>query len=277
MSECFSRYFICNSEVEKSEEFDENILHKGQSLYEVIRIIDGKPLFLDKHLERMDNSSRVSKLSLWLSKGEVKEKILQLIKVNNANLGNIKFLFNFQEGNRKTFLCYFVKYHYPTLQDYENGVHTILYHGERENPNAKIINVDFRTMVDSEITNSNAFEAILVDRNGHITEGSKSNIFMIKNNDVLTAPLKDVLPGVTRNVIMGLCKNLGINLKEEKINYNDLQNLDALFISGTSPKVLPVSSVDKIKFKSTQNEIVVKIMKAYDKALKEDISNYTNL
>lgn len=274
MSECFSKYFICNSEVKKSEEFDENILHKGKSLYEVIRIVDGKPLFLDKHLERMDNSSRVSKLNLWLSKDEVKEKILQLIKVNKASLGNIKFLFNFQEENKKVFLCYFVKHHYPNLQDYENGVHTILYHGERENPNAKIINADFRTMVDKKIAGSNAFEAILVDRNGHITEGSKSNIFMIKGKDVLTAPLEDVLPGVTRSVIMSLCKRNDIAVKEEKISCNDLENLDALFISGTSPKVLPVKSVDKINFKSAQNEVVNKIMKAYDEALKEDISNF---
>ncbi|AWI03651.1 aminotransferase class IV [Clostridium drakei] len=274
MSECFSKYFICNSEVKESEEFDDNILHKGKSLYEVIRIVDGKPLFLDKHLERMDNSSRVSQLNLWLSKDEVKEKILQLIKINKARIGNIKFLFNFQQENINIFLCYFVKHHYPNLQDYENGVHTILYHGERENPNAKIINADFRTMVDKEIVIGNAFEAILVDRNGYITEGSKSNIFMIKEKNVLTAPLKDVLPGVTRNVIMSLCKKNGMDVKEEKVSCDSLENLDALFISGTSPKVLPIRSIDKINFKSAENEVVLKIMKAYDKALKDDISNF---
>ncbi|NMM61254.1 aminotransferase class IV [Clostridium sp. P21] len=276
MNECFNKYFIYNSEIKNSEEFDDAMLNKGKSLYEVIRIIDGKPLFLDRHLNRMDNSSKISKLSLWLNKKRVEEKILQLIKINGVDSGNIKFLFNFQEDvlkkeQNKTFMCYFVKHHYPFKEDYENGVDTILYHGERNNPNAKIINSDFRSMVDKEIVAKSAFEAILVDRNGNITEGSKSNIFMIKNNSVLTAPLEDVLPGVTRNVIMDLCKDLGIELKEEKINYNNLESLEALFISGTSPKVLPIKSIDKMNFNSAKNEMVLKIMKAYDEAVKKDI------
>lgn len=269
MSECFNKYFIYNSEIKKCEDFDENILYKGKSLYEVVRIIDGKPLFINKHLERIENSSKISKLDLWLSKEEIKEKIMQLIDRNCINLGNVKILFNFRENllkkeEKKTFICYFVKHHYPKLEDYQNGVNTILYHGERKNPNAKIINMSFRVKVDKEIANKNAFEAILVDRNNYITEGSKSNIFMVKNANVMTAPLQGVLPGITRDIIINLCKNLQLNVTEEKIDYRNLKNLDALFISGTSPKVLPIKSVDNMNFNSADNEIVVKIMKAYD-------------
>ncbi len=278
MSECFNKYFIYNSEIKKCEDFDESILDKGKSLYEVIRIIDGKPLFLNKHLERMENSSKVSKLKLWMDKEEIKQKIMQLIKVSCINLGNIKFLFNFEEnllkeGQNRTFICYFVKHHYPGMDDYQKGVHTILYHGERKNPNAKIINMSFRAKVDKEIINKNAFEAILIDRNNYITEGSKSNIFMIKDGNLITAPLQGVLPGVTRDVIMNLCKKLDINIYEKNIDYRNLKNLDALFISGTSPKVLPIKSVDNINFNSTQNEIVIKIMKAYDIIVRKDILN----
>jgi branched-chain amino acid aminotransferase len=278
MSECFNKYFIYNSEIKKCEDFHENVLDKGKSLYEVIRIIDGKPLFLNKHLERIENSSKISKLDLWIDKEGIKEKILQLIKVNCINSGNIKFLFNFEENflekeKKRTFICYFVKHHYPELKDYQNGVHTILYHGERKNPNAKIINMSFRAKVDKERANQNAFEAILVDRNNYITEGSKSNIFMVKNSNVITAPLEDILPGVTRDVIINLCKKLELNIQEEKIDYRNLKNLDALFISGTSPKVLPIKSVENINFNSAQNEIVIKIMKEYDLVLKKDISN----
>ena len=76
---------------------------------------------------------------------------------------------------------------------YTEGVKTILYYGERENPNAKIVNDNFRAKVTEEIKKSNAFEAILVDRNGLITEGSKSNIFAIKDGKLITAKAEAVL------------------------------------------------------------------------------------
>ncbi len=279
MSECFNKYFIFNTDIKTYDQFNEIILSKGKTLYEVIRIIDGKPLFLQQHLNRIENSAKLTKLNLWITKDEIKEKIMQLIKVNDINIGNIKFLFNFEENvisreQKKTFVCYSVKYHYPEKEEYEQGVHTILYHGERINPNAKVINMSFRDTVDKEIKSKNAFEAILVDKNGYITEGSKSNIFIIKNKDILTAPIKAVLPGTTRDVIINLCRNLGLNVLEENIDYKNLKYIDALFISGTSPKVLPIKSVDNMNFNSAKNHILVKIMNKYDAIVREDILSY---
>lgn len=269
MSECLNKYFILNNEMKSCDEFDENLLSEGKSLYEVIRIIDGKPLFLQKHLERLKNSANIVNMKLWLTENEIKERIVKLTKENSISIGNVKFIFNFNKNN--TFLAYFVKHHYPSEEDYKNGVKTIFYHGERKNPNAKVINMDFRTAVDKEIKEKNAYEAILVDRNGYITEGSKSNIFMIKGKTVITSPLEAVLPGVTRGTIMELCSKMSLELKEEKVHYKDVKDLDALFISGTSPKVLPISKVDDIEFNSSQNELVLEIMEEYSKEVKEDI------
>ncbi|MBC2581607.1 aminotransferase class IV [Clostridium sp. DJ247] len=269
MSECFSKYFLYNDNIEQCNKFDENLLVTGKSLYEVIRIINGKPLFLERHLNRLTNSEKITNLRLWLGENELKERIRSLIKANNFTEGNIKLIFNFNTDN--VFLAYFVKHHYPEKEKYEKGVPTILYHGERNNPNAKVINSNFRVAVDKEIKDKGAFEAILVDRNGYITEGSKSNIFMIKDEKVITAPIEGVLPGVTREVIIEVCKNMGIKVQEEKVHYNDLKDLDALFISGTSPKVLPISCVNDIEFNSAKNETVIKIMNAYNEAVKNNI------
>lgn len=269
MSECINKYFLYNNEITNCEEFNDKLLSQGKSLYEVMRIIDGKPLFLQKHLERLKNSAKITNQQLWLTIDEIKEKIVQLIKVNEVNIGNLKVIFNFDEKN--TFAAYFVKHNYPEEKDYINGVKTILYHGERKNPNAKVVNMDFRRLVDKEIKEKKAFEAILVDRNGYITEGSKSNIFMIKGEKVMTCPLEDVLPGITRNTIIEICRQIGFEVSEEKLDYRNIRDLDALFISGTSPKVLPISEVDNIKFESSKNEIILKIMKSYDKVVKMDI------
>lgn len=269
MSECKNEYFILNDEIKKNDEFSDKFVNEGNSLYEVIRVINGIPLFLEKHMQRLNNSSKVSGLNIWLLENEIKKYISLTIKCNKVMNGNIKMIFNFKGKNNqeKTFLCYFIEHHYLSEKSYEKGVKTILYHGERQNPNAKIINSDFRISVDKEINKSGAYEAILVDRNGFITEGSKSNIFLISNESVFTTPLESVLPGVTRTVIIELLRMIKVPIFEKNISCDELNNYDALFISGTSPKVLPICSVDDIEFNSSKNELLINIEKAYDNSI----------
>ncbi|GAE03187.1 branched-chain amino acid aminotransferase [Clostridium botulinum B str. Osaka05] len=233
-------------------------------------------MFLKSHLERFYNSAKLEGLNLWLDEEEIKENINRLIEINKVSIGNIKLVFNFNKGKNNNFLCYFLKHNYPEDIEYKKGVKTILYHGERENPNAKVINMDFRKIVGEKIKEEKAYEAILVDRNGYITEGSKSNIFMIKDGKVITAPIEKVLPGITRQNIMDVCKNLNLKVEEEKVHYKDIDKLEGLFISGTSPKVLPIKSVDEIEFKSSENKLILSIMEGYNKAIEEDVKGYKN-
>ncbi|NLU08590.1 MAG: aminotransferase class IV [Clostridiales bacterium] len=272
MDECFSKFFLEDNEVKNKEKFNDDVLEKGKSLYEVIRIIDGKPLFLKAHLDRLDNSFNVTGLKLWLGRREIADEILKLIDINKIYAGNVKLIFNFYRGRR--FLAYFVEHHYPVPEDYKTGVRTDFFQVERENPNAKVINQEYRARVGKKIRESNIFEAILVDNSGNITEGSKSNIFMIKDEKVITPPLKRVLPGTTRSIIIKICGRLRLDVLEKDVSCEDIDKFDAVFISGTSPKVLPVKSLGNIKFNSSNNEILLKIMQAYDEEIKGDINNF---
>ncbi|MBD5639842.1 aminotransferase class IV [Clostridium botulinum] len=274
--ECFNEFFIENEKIKERDSFEESFLKEGKSLYEVIRIIDGAPLFLKSHLERFYNSAKLEGLNLWLDEEEIKENINRLIEINKVSIGNIKLVFNFNKGKNNNFLCYFLKHNYPEDIEYKRGVKAILYHGERENPNAKVINMDFRKIVGEKIKEEKAYEAILVDRNGYITEGSKSNIFMIKDGKVITAPIEKVLPGITRQNIIDVCKNLNLKFEEEKVHYKEIYKLEGLFISGTSPKVLPIKSVDEIEFKSSDNKLILSIIEGYNKAIEEDVKGYKN-
>lgn len=272
MSECYRDFFIYNFNVLKNEQFEDSMVSKGTSLYEVIRIIDQVPIFLENHLQRLQNSAGIADIKLWMDKDEIKENIIKLIKVNKVKEGNIKIVFNYEgkeENPKNTFLAYFIRHHYPSKKQYENGVPTVLCFMERSNPNAKIINTDLRKAADEKLKESSAYEAILVDRNGNITEGSRSNVFMVKEDAVLTAPLEDVLPGITRQMIIKICNDENIKLKEDKINYNGLNELDALFITGTSPKVLPINKVENIIFNSPNNSIVQKISAVYNNIIEK--------
>lgn len=274
MSECINNYYIYNDNIEESQNFDEIILSKGKVVYEVIRIIGGKPLFFKKHMDRLKNSAKLTNVTIKFADEEIKQIIDKLININKTYDGNVKLIFNFKTNLNKlnAFAAYFVEHSYPSKKNYKFGVSTIFYHGERDNPNAKVLNTSFRKLVNKQIRGKNVFEAILLDRNGDITEGSKSNIFMVKGDKVITAPLEAVLPGTTRQTIIELCNKLGIQIVEKKVNYTQIKDLDALFISGTSPKVLPISKVDAIEFKSAQNKIVLKIMEAYDEEVNRDLA-----
>jgi branched-chain amino acid aminotransferase len=275
MSECYGGIFVKNEELLRSEEFKEEDISSGTSLYEVIRIIDGVPLFLERHLERLENSARLAGLKLWMDIESIKKKFNELLEINKSRVGNVKIVFNYS-GEHKTahnFYAYFLSYNYPNEMEYKEGVPTILCAMERENPNAKIINTSLRDKTNKLIKETGAYEAILVDRENNITEGSRSNIFLVKGDTVYTAPSQVVLTGITRNIIVEICKENNIKIIEEQVSCKEISNLDALFISGTSPKVLPIKSVDENIYHSASNSIVKNIMVAYNK----NIENYIKI
>lgn len=239
-------------------------------IYEVLRIIDGKPLFLEDHMRRMKNSFDLIGEKFTLKYDEIKERINRLIKEECKSYGNIKITYSITEKKLDVF---FIKHSYPTEEMYRDGVKVILYFGERENPNAKIVNDDFRNKVNKKIEENNAYEAILIDRNGFITEGSRSNIFMVKKDTILTSPINAVLPGVTRKKVIEVANKLGLDIKEEKYDYEKIQELDAMFISGTSPNILPISYVNNIKL-DEKNSIILKLMEMYNNNVKEYLNNY---
>lgn len=236
-------------------------------IYEVFRVVNGKPLFLNEHFNRMKNSFKLINKKIPLSYDEVCTTIKSLIKSKNNIDGNVKLTYDIEEEQFKVF---YIEHFYPTEEMYRNGVSAIFYFGERENPNAKIINSDFRNKVTEEIKLNNAYEAILVDRNGNITEGSKSNIFMVKDGVLLTSPTKAVLPGVTRMKIIELAKKMNIEFQEVEYKYSDIDKLDSMFISGTSPQVLPISNVGKQKM-DVNNDIVRKLINGYNELAKNNL------
>lgn len=269
MVECVNNFFIIDDKVVESLDFEQMKPSDGFSIYEVLRVINGKPLFLEKHLERLFNSASISEYSLWMDRNDVTLKVAHLIGVNRVQNGNIKILFNFvdccQDGE-KHFYAYFLKHKYPTDEMYRLGVETMLFYAERYNPNAKVVHPQLRIETQKAIAENNIYEVILVDRNGYITEGSKSNVFFIIDDCVFTAPAEDVLPGVTRNNVVDICKSLNMNLKEEKIHERDLKRVKSAFITGTSPKVLPINRINELKL-DTNSKLLNQLVLEYNKLI----------
>ena len=134
-----------------------------------------------------------------------------------------------------------------------------------------MIAATFRDRVNESIKNADAYEALLVNNKGEITEGSKSNVFFVRDDVFYTAPAKDVLVGITRSRIIQLCLKLGYSIMEQPINVDFLENIDGLFLTGTSPKVLPIATIDDRKYNSTENSAIGAIHDAYNKLIDDYI------
>lgn len=261
MSECLHYLFIKNNKIKPCEDFNEQILNQGTSVYDVLRVMQGRSLFLEEHLNRLYKSASHIGQHIWLSQDEIGNQIDQLIQLNGVDEGNIKIIFNYFRKERN-FFCYFIPHNYPNQEQYQTGVDTILYKAIRENPNAKVVNNRLRKTTNEIIEKAHVFEVILLDQMSNITEGSRSNIFFIKGNNIHTPPLSDVLPGTVRERVISISKELRIPLIEKRIPVDDLNLYQAAFLTGTSLMILPVSNINNLSF-DVQNPLLRRLMDAY--------------
>ena len=258
--EAVNKFYLEDGCVESIVDFLDEVEETGQVIYEVLRVFNGKPLFVKEHISRMEKSFALINKKFPYTYDKINEYLYKVIEFNEKIEGNIKITYNTTIDSLRV---YYIKHNYPSKELYESGVKTILYHGERQNPNAKIVDKSFRQLVNDEIAKANAYEAILVDKKGFITEGSKSNIFMIKDGVLITAKAENVLKGVTREKIITLAKDNGVKVEEAEVKYDEIPNFDAMFISGTSPKILPIKEVDNITL-DAKNKILRLLMEKYD-------------
>ncbi|WP_409227849.1 aminotransferase class IV [Gudongella sp. SC589] len=243
----------------------------GSAIYEVIRVVNGNPMFLEDHLERMYGSAELADFNLTYDADEIRDHVIRLIGANGIVSNNIKLLATTDDSGKELFMAYAVESFYPPEDYYRNGIKVILFNHQRDNPNAKVQHSDFRQRVKDAMNREDAFEALLVNEEGHILEGSRSNMFYILEGKLYTAPASDVLLGITRKHIIALSLRLGYPVHERRLHRNELGSVQGLFVSGTSIGVLPVSKVDNMDLPTMENEIIKKLVEGY-KSLMSDLS-----
>ncbi len=231
-------------------------------VYEVIRLIDGRPQFLEEHFARLENSLGSMGMAVPFTCEKLEESIRALAEEGGIRNHNLKLEVDIAGHS----VLYLNPTHYPSADQYEQGVRTELFYGERKNPNIKMMDQPLREATDEAIRAHDLYEVILVDGSGQITEGSRSNIFFLKAGEVYTSPLHQVLPGVTRGCIIDIIRSKGIPIHEEPISADQIGTFDAAFISGTSPKVLPIQSIGEFRY-DVKDPLLRDIMRWYEEAL----------
>ncbi len=213
-----------------------------KEVYEVFRVENKQPLFLVDHLKRFENSLLKAGKNLPLTFEQLSGLIDWLILCNPISDANIR-LSLLPDG---LFQAGFIRSRYPTAAMYNQGVLCLLMHQERENPSAKVFHAQMRHEAEAKQKEHKAYELLLVDHQERITEGSRSNTFFIKDNQLITAPEELVLEGIMRAKVLELAKEQGISICYEAISTNDVNTMEAAFITGTSPRILPIRQIEGI-------------------------------
>ncbi|MEI6143877.1 MAG: aminotransferase class IV [Mariniphaga sp.] len=236
-------------------------------IYEVIRVIKGIPVFLEDHLDRLNRSAHLAGFENLPGTDEISKRIRNYIASENKDLGNIKLGFSFSDPAAEPgFTLSFIPHYYPTPEEYNSGVKVGLIKADRPIPNAKIQHADIRERANQVMEINGQYEVLFVDSDGNITEGSRSNVFFIKDGKLYSAPVEKILQGITRIKVLDICKKEGIEVNETVIPANSLEQFEAAFLTGTSPKVLPICSIEKINYE-TKLPLLIKLQDEYNQLI----------
>jgi branched-chain amino acid aminotransferase len=270
MNECYGKKFIHNGNLQPAEMFDNSLVYEGDSVYEVLRMIKGDPIFFPDHMERLASSVKLQKKEFLVDIQTLKRDIISLSSSHKKHESNLKIVFNYNNG-ATNYLVYFIEPIYPSEAQYQKGVKGILYFAERKDPESKVINHKLRSSIYYKLIQESGYEAILVNEKNLITEGSRSNIFFLRDETLITAPDNVVLNGITRKHILKICTENKIKVEFACVKAGEIKNFEAVFMTGTSPMVLPFYCIDD-NFFNVKIPLIEQLRDLYLKKAVESIS-----
>lgn len=270
--DCVGNYCYLDGEILPAEYYDDAAAAEV-SFYEVIRTRGGDPFFFDDHIERLkEGISTRYDLPPNIAE-EIRDGLTLLTGRESFDEINVRVTVSFTGYDHSLHICY-VDSHYPTETMRAEGVRLIAYHAERLDPEVKTINTRLRMAVNAELKRRDAYEALLVTRDGFITEGSRSNVFFISgNNEICTAPDNMVLAGITRRYIIQIVASEGLTLLFKPVREEETGLYKSAFLTGTSPMILAVSSIEDTSF-DPSHPVVTRLQERYARLMEQSISRY---
>jgi len=243
-----------------------HVIHYGSAVFEGVRCYatpDGPAVFrLDAHTERLYNSAKIYRMDVPYSPAEMNQAILETISVNQLDACYIRPIIyrGYGQLGVNPFPCpvdvavmVWDWGRYLGAEALENGVDVRVSSWARIAPNTlpamakSAANYMNSQLIKMEAIKEGYAEGIALDVLGYVSEGSGENLFLVKNDTLITPPLvSSVLPGITRDTVIALARRQGIPVVEQTMPREMLYIADELFMTGTAAEITPVRSVDKI-------------------------------
>jgi len=256
------KIFLNGELVDKQEAkisvFDHGYLY-GDGIFEGIRAYNGRVFRFEKHLTRLYESAKAIMLEIPMSKEEMKETVLKTIRANELQDAYIRLVVSRGVGdlgldpnkcNEATVVIIASDITLYPDEFYEEGLEVITVPTRRNisegvNPRVKSLNYLNNIMAKIEANQAGVLEAIMLNNEGYVAECTGDNIFIIKDDKLITPPTyAGILKGVKREVVMEVAPKFGLEVKEELFTRHDLFTADECFLSGTAAEVIPVVKID---------------------------------
>ncbi|MFC0524565.1 branched-chain-amino-acid transaminase [Pontibacillus salicampi] len=261
-----SQWIFLNGQFVRKEEavvsvYDHGFLY-GDGVFEGIRSYDGNIFRLDQHLTRLYESAQSILLHIPYTKEELEQIIVSTIRHNQLDNAYIRVVISRGAGNlgldpascsepRVVVIAEALALFPKEL--YERGLRLGSVSTRRNRPDVlspqvKSLNYLNNILVKLEANQAGVDEALMLNDQGYVTEGSADNIFIVKNGTIYTPPVYlGALEGVTRNAIIDLANEHGYEVKQEPFTRHDVYVADEVFLTGTAAEVIAAVEVDQRK------------------------------
>jgi len=259
-------------------------LHYGLGVFEGVRCYlcdDGSSAVfrLKEHVDRLFDSAHIAEISIPFLREQITHAILDTLKVNKQKEGYIRPLVFIGDGAMgvhphdnpvRVAIITWPWGAYLGAEGLTNGIRVKISSFTRHHVNimmtkAKICgNYVNSILAKKEVTTEGYDEAILLDPEGYVCEATGENIFIVKNGILKTPPLTSILPGITRDAVITLAKDMGIIVVEERFSRDELYISDETFFTGTAAEVTPIREVDnRVIGKGRPGPITQKIQQVF--------------
>jgi branched-chain amino acid aminotransferase len=263
----------------------------GDGIYETLRIYGGAPFEMEEHLTRLRESARALYMFLPWGDGELADKIRRTLEANNTVEGRLRITVTRGEGDVRrrpeemsdpVIVIRAQPYEPPASDLYHHGVEVEISSRIRNVPGAldpaiKSGNLLNNLLARFEMHSREAFEVLLPNLRGELTEGSLSNIFLVDAQGRLLTPWPEsgILMGITRKHVMELARAMGIELLEQPVFPEDLLAAKEAFITASTLEILPIRRVEQTDIgEGRAGSLTLALLDAYRKRVGEYCSHF---
>lgn len=265
--------------------YDHGFLY-GDGVFEGIRAYSGNVFRLKEHVNRLYDSAKSIMLPIPHTKEEMEEIILETLRKNRFDTAYIRVIVSRGVGDlgldpkkcsRAQVIVIAEELALFSKDLYEKGLEVISVSVRRNrpdtlSPNVKSLNYLNNILAKIEAHQAGVSEALLLNTEGYIAEGTGENVFMVKDGRILTPPVYlGALKGITRGVIIEVAKKLGYPMEEQPFTLHDVYSADELFFTGTAAEVVPVIKVDgRVIGEGKPGPITLHLLEEFRKVVTQD-------
>lgn len=257
--------------------FDHGLLY-GDGVFEGLRFYHGKTFMLEAHLERLKQSAQAIGLELPCNPEQMRVAIAELIEHYEGDSGYLRLVVTRGQGSlgidpRKCaqpgMFIIADKLAVMDVSDPSQGVSLHVANTRRPpaqclDPKIKSLNYLNNILARIEANQAGMDEALMLNLDGYVSEGSVDNIFVIAAGTLKTPPLSDgLLAGITRAVVIDVAVEIGIPCEQTSLLVSDLKQADECFLTGTGAELIPVKRIDEHEFSTPQSPLTPRIMKVF--------------